>query len=343
MERAVAAMQPALGEEQIVAGEQAMIEKIVRDNLTTLERDIKTVPRAQHPKHHGCVDAKFIVEPNLAANWRVGLFENPTTYDALIRFSNGRQTDDREPDIHGMAIKLLNVPGRKLLVGHENETTHDFLLIDHEVFFSAGMREYVRFNHDIAAAKRNELMKKLVKLHLLLLHPRLAIRVKNATAQTPASPLTTNYWSTTPYRLGGQAVKYMAGAPFEDQSGVTSKNGLGDALVVHLAGKEARFDFGVHVQTDPIRQPIEDPTVSWSKNGKLLPVKLATIVIPQQVVGSKAKLAENLAFSPWHALEAHRPLGAINRARRQVYEEMAKERHELNKVSPVGTSEVPNP
>jgi hypothetical protein len=68
--------------------------------------------------------------------------------------------------------------------------------------------------------------------------------------------------------------------------------------------------------------------VNWSENGAEY-FKLATILIPPQIVDPGAPLAERLAFSPWHALEAHRPLGAINRARRDVYEKMSKSRHVL--------------
>ena len=32
---------------------------------------------------------------------------------------------------------------------------------------------------------------------------------------------------------------------------------------------------------------------------------------------------ESTAFNPWHALPAHRPLGNMNRARKQIYEAMA--------------------
>ena len=33
----------------------------------------------------------------------------------------------------------------------------------------------------------------------------------------------------------------------------------------------------------------------------------------------RMKEAEELSCDPWHALAAHRPLGGINRARREVY------------------------
>jgi len=35
---------------------------------------------------------------------------------------------------------------------------------------------------------------------------------------------------------------------------------------------------------------------------------------------------EMLAFSPWHSLAAHQPLGSINRLRRSVYSESANHR-----------------
>jgi hypothetical protein len=37
---------------------------------------------------------------------------------------------------------------------------------------------------------------------------------------------------------------------------------------------------------------------------------------------------EGLSFSPWHALAAHRPLGAVNRARKSAYAMSAKFRAE---------------
>ena len=41
---------------------------------------------------------------------------------------------------------------------------------------------------------------------------------------------------------------------------------------------------------------------------------------------------ENLSFTPWHSLPQHRPLGAVNRVRRTVYESVSKKRHALNQT-----------
>jgi hypothetical protein len=53
---------------------------------------------------------------------------------------------------------------------------------------------------------------------------------------------------------------------------------------------------------------------------------------------------EQLSFSPWHALEDHRPLGGIMRSRLKAYEEARKHRAQRNArviVEPREIEEVP--
>jgi hypothetical protein len=63
-----------------------------------------------------------------------------------------------------------------------------------------------------------------------------------------------------------------------------------------------------------------DASVVWS--GPWL--ELGTLTLPRQAPNSVwgeqiSALVETLSFDPRHALEAHRPLGAIMRARAQTY------------------------
>ena len=79
--------------------------------------------------------------------------------------------------------------------------------------------------------------------------------------------------------------------------------------------------------------PIEDATVAWDE--AVSPFrKVATIDIPPQQFESPARmeLCENLAFNPWHSLAVHRPLGGLNRARKELYRQLADFRHERNGV-----------
>jgi hypothetical protein len=79
------------------------------------------------------------------------------------------------------------------------------------------------------------------------------------------------------------------------------------------------------LQTDPHTQPIEDASVEWKEHDS--PYRaVARIQIPLQEIGDPATVSacENTAFSPWHSLVEHRPLGSMNRARRAIYQAMAE-------------------
>jgi catalase len=100
--------------------------------------------RGQHPKQHGCVRAKFEVLADIPAEYKVGLFAKPATYDALVRFSNGPQPKDSDRGAQGMAIKLIGVPGTKILSDQNDAPTHDFILVDGPVFFVRDIDWYLR-------------------------------------------------------------------------------------------------------------------------------------------------------------------------------------------------------
>src|SRR4051794_13684178 len=86
--------------------------------------------RDRHAKGHGCAEAKFTINPNLAREFQVGMFAEPgKTFDSLIRFSNGQgaTTPDAVPQGHGMAIKLIGGAKDGNLLGTGN--TQDFMLV----------------------------------------------------------------------------------------------------------------------------------------------------------------------------------------------------------------------
>jgi hypothetical protein len=97
------------------------------------------------------------------------------------------------------------------------------------------------------------------------------------------------------------------------------------------AGVEYTFDFLVQIQRKPTTMPVEDPMVLWSDQESPF-IKVATIRIESQdfVLQERRNFGENLIFTPWHGLWAHRPLGGINRVRRAVYEASSELRHGLN-------------
>jgi hypothetical protein len=322
-------------------GEAEAIEELVGLNEQSVERVRGRAKRAQHPKHHGCVSAIFRVRGDIPLDLRHGVFDPPRDYPALVRFSNGRQQDDRRKDAHGMAIKVLDVPGPKLIEGREQETAQDFILVDNETFFTGDPTLY-SLVHQTILGRAGGLRRMGSFSQLVLGDPRLPFRLRNFISKRPTSPLNSDYFSTTPYRLGGERVKYFVKprAP-GNEAEVQSADGLADALAARLARELVVFDFGVDVQTKPEAQPIEDPTVCWSKIDGARRELLAELIISRQTVDRAAPLAENLSFSPWHTLEAHEPLGYINRARLPVYRAISRLRHSVNGIVPDESSESP--
>ena len=65
--------------------------------------------------------------------------------------------------------------------------------------------------------------------------------------------------------------------------------------------------------------------------------KVATITIPEQIFDTpeQNKFCEDLAFTPWHALPEHRPLGSVNRLRKVIYAHISTTRREANGVANV--------
>jgi len=334
---------PELAQETIPADEPALIARLVEQNLALLDESTRPVRRGQHPKHHGCVRGEFVVAEDLAADLRHGLFAAPARYPVAIRFSNGASLDDRKGDAHGMALKLFHVPGEKLL---EPGDTHDFILIDHPVFFARDCAGYVELFDALLNAKQSILPKLAFFLPRMLAemghvylshlhkHPQEMAIMRAMIGKQPTSPLASTYWSTTPYLLGPHAVRWSMvprTAMLKPVAASDSPDKLRLALTQQLAGSDFEFDFMAQRQTNATTMPMEDPRMEW--DDKESPwVKLATLRLPKQKPDTPGLMdfCENLSFNVWRCLPQHRPLGGVNRARRAIYESITRRRHELN-------------
>jgi hypothetical protein len=222
--------------------------------------------------------------------------------------------------------------GEKLLGGQEHALTQDFLLLDSPVFFIKNAVEFAEFD---AALLNSELswFGKLSVLGYFLKHPFEAGILHRIEKNSASNPLDLHYWSGTPYKLGGGAVKYAV-TPRSDGPSVTaaeaSPDQLRGAMELQLQRSDAYFDFCVQPQRDPNEQPIDDATHLW----ETAPQKVATIRIPRQSFDRPAQMefCENLSFNPWHSLPDHRPLGSLNRLRQATYVALSAFRHQQNQV-----------
>ncbi len=326
-----------LGAEYPFPDEARHIQTVVDLGKDTMKRDYPAgtpAKRDAHIKAHGCVRADVTVRDDVPTELRHGLFARPGLYRAWIRYSNGlpKPPEDDADNVRGMAIKVTGVAGPKLI--SDEALTQDFLLVNYPVFFVADPADYVDFARAVSQDSPlgyflgwNPFAWKIHDLRLLL----------DAVGQKTPSLLAASYFSETPYRMGeGQAAKFAAkpcaqvAAAMPDEP---SASYLREDLEKRLAAGSACFDFGVQLQKDAVAMPVEDPTVEWDE--KVSPyVPVAKIEIPAQTFSSPAQDAfcENLSFTPWHASPELQPLGAINRARKVIYDEISKTRHAQNAV-----------
>jgi hypothetical protein len=288
------------------------------------EKHVKPTERGQHPKHHGFLVARFTVAENIPAELRVGLFRDLKTYFAVIRFSSTGEQDDRVLDNHGMAIKLLDVKPTRQSDQQKDAQIHtqDFVLLDHPLFFTPNVATLVAFSRMKKSLVLDKGLRGKAILEALKASFPNEVRLLEGRKKRITSPLEEEYFSTTPYKFGETAVKYSAKPE-------RSQDYLREALVEQLRPREqlaiaratrqpaAKFGFYVQRQGHPATMPIEDPTVEWKSAWE----RVATIEIDTQDFDFPARWewGNKLSFSPWHALDEHRPLGGINRARRIVY------------------------
>ncbi|MEE9343588.1 MAG: catalase family protein [Gammaproteobacteria bacterium] len=288
----------------------------------------KTVLRDAHPKHHGCLRATVNV-PELPAELAEGFFSQSGDYSAWIRYSTATDSvnHDKKKSMLGMAVKIMGVEGEPLS-GNNTEGTQDILLLSHPVL-------PIRNAEDFLEVVDEKLWFFINPFDLHLHELRIALKSR----KHHSSPLAIRYWSTTPYLFGeGRAIKYSA-MPCSNTSQslpeTLAENYLRESMVQQLGNGDACFDLMVQFQTDANAMPIEDATIIWDE--AVSPFrKVARIQIPEQRFDSSEQMefCEDISMSPWHGLVDHRPLGSINRARKQVYQDLSEFRHRKNKMSP---------
>lgn len=326
-----------IAEEKELPGEAACVASIITDMTAYMRNHYRpgTFERGGNTKTHGVVRAQFTVQNNLPEKLRKGIFAEPKSYKAWVRF--GGPGPALPPDIDdvgvlSIGIKLLGVPGAKLL--DDEKFTQDFSGISTPVFTTPNVIENVK----VQAWSRRDLPL------FYFINPFdshiLDMLMSGLWARTQTSPLETRYWSSVPYLLGeGQAMQYSLRPKSNQRSRIPglplrpSDNYLRENMAAALARHDVEFDFMIQLQTDTFRMPVEHAGVRWPEE-LAPPIHAATLRIPRQQFDSPAQLAfaHNLSYNPWHCIAEHRPLGNQNRARRSIYQELSRLRQQMNQT-----------
>lgn len=288
-----------------------------------------------HVKTHGYAQGEFRVLPNLPDELAQGLFEHDGVYPVVVRFSNAasRIQPDAVPDGRGMAIKVLEVRGDVVLADEQRGQTQDFVMINHPVFFARNVKDYLRLEQVLVQADDSSLAALQGALtggewNPLHWHWREILTVGRIAGQLPAHPASNTYFSMAPIRFGKYVAKYRV-KPAGDRHDsylelVKSLGSQADAMRLALEEtlrtRKLLFECQVQLRTSEKTMPIEDASAGWPESES--PYRtVAHLLLPRQEIAAlrQQDACQNLSFTVWHALAAHRPLGGINRVRRATY------------------------
>lgn len=322
-------------EEESIPNEKELFEKIFDKLIKPKQVEIseqtgKPPMRGFHAKLHAGFMAEFKVMHDLPEYARFGVFAEPRVYPAVVRFSNGtplRQPDKR-PEPRGIAIKLVGVPGPKLLKRDENAVTQDFLATSHSV--TSTVRNIEQFAAFIEA-EQNRLMLPIVLARKVGI--REAMRILTALFRTVIiadvnSMATEHYSGTAPIKFGPYAVKFTVRptgeqSPQKRQRGGKSKRGddfLREDLAERLREGDLLFDFVVQFFVNKKQTPIEDTSVRWDTPFETIAqLRIPKCDLTDSKTDAQSEAINRLSFTPWHAIDDHRPLGNIMRARQMAY------------------------
>lgn len=336
---------PVSAQEQIPAGEAAMTQDIIQTAIRIVDqhREPTRYLRDAHAKAHGCVQAQVSVATDLDPALRQGVFSEPgKTWQAWMRLSNGNAYPqfDNMKDARGMAIKLLGVPGDQLLPSQQGRGEQDFVMFNHANFFVSDVAEY---RQNVAAqADGKKVMAFLPGWDPRQWQVRHLFIALATLSEAPPSPLLTTYFSVSPYKFGNLNAKFRvtpeagtcpAYTPPAQNRDVP--NFLRSALYQQLSTDRQPACFALQIQTQDATRymPIEDTSVQWKESDAPFQT-VAHIQVPAQDFDTPEQnlMCDNLSFSPWHGIEAHRPIGGINRLRKAVYEAVSAYRLERNGV-----------
>ncbi len=313
--------------------------------------------RDAHAKSHGVLAGELRVQPDLPEHLAQGLFAAPRTYPVIVRLSTapGDLRSDQVSVQRGMAIKVVGAPGPRAV--QDGYSTQDFLLVNHPTLPFGTIGEYAKLQSLLEKQPRQSdqqlqlsgagaraaagVLRRLgrplppaietlaaANNHILgeTFHSMAALRYGDYVAKISAAPRSPN-------------VRALTGRPVRRRDG---ESALRDLVVDFFRDNSAEYDLRAQLCVDVDRMPIEDASVRWPE--ELSPHQtVATLHLPAQDAYSDARRRyadDVLSFNPWHALQAHRPLGSVMRSRRAAYPRSSDFRHTLNGVEPREPSSI---
>ena len=331
--------------------------------------------RPVHAKSHGVLVGTLEVLPGLAPELAQGLFAQPGSYPVVFRFSTnpGDLLADNVSSPRGLAMKVLNVAGEQL-PSNAGNTTQDFVCVNANAFAAPDPKgflgaiklfdktldipEPVKHGVSVVAQAANTVLK--------------AVHLPSTTLEGIGAPAThilgESFSTVVPLRYGDFVAKIGFAPASDNLKALTGKhvdlgadyNALEELIRRFFRHEGGTWDVKVQLalaedaalKEEEKSFPIEKADTVWpeaehkGKPGSPWQTVGQITVAAQETYSDARQLFvdEQLSFTPWHALAAHRPLGGIMRSRLKAYEEAAKYRAQRNKrvvSEPKSADEIP--
>ena len=195
------------------------------------------------------------------------------------------------------------------------------LLINHMTFSAARAEEFL----DLLVALGSgggALLSHLMKTHGFFGMFGAIAKLSKVIGKKFSSYLSENLSTALAIKNGDYAVKLRL-RPLKPELAQPNKNDIAADLRNILKSSPVEYAVDLQFYTDAETTPIEDGSVEWPENESPWQT-VARLVIPVQDADSAAGQAlaaevEKMKFDPWNALEDHRPLGNVMRARKHAY------------------------
>lgn len=342
---------PGEDEDQVAA---EIIEQMMKIATTTHAHGGHAI-RSVHAKSHGLLRARLEVLDGLPPALAQGIFATPARFDAVMRLSTvpGDLLDDRVSTPRGVAIKLIGVPGTRLEgmqhEGAENATTQDFILVNAPRFSAKNGRAFLRALKPVAATTDKAERSKEALSAVLRGTEKLieALGGRSATlralgGEPPHHILGETFWTQLPLRHGAYIAKYQLVPVSAELCALTGQaldirhhdDAVRDAVIAHFREHGGTWELRAQLCVDDASTPLEDPTAEWDETVSPY-VAVARLVAGPQTAWSPARstaVDDGMGFSPWHGVQAHRPLGELMRLRKAVYAASQRFRSQRNAV-----------
>ena len=279
----------------------------------------------------------FTVLDGLPAPYAQGLFAKPGRYEAILRISTnpGDILDDAVSVPRGLALKVIGVEGEHL--APQEAPTQDFVMVNGPAFLAPDPATFAKSLSLLAkTTDRVPGLKKAFSTVARGIEQVIegvggeSATLKSVGGHPMTNPLGETYFGQTPFRYGEHVAKFSL-APASDELkrledaelDVRGRpNGIRDSLIDHFHAQGGVWELRVQLRNERRNHADRGCLGGLAGGGEPVRHRRAGSRSQPQESWSEARSAQiddGMSFSVWHALAAHRPLGGINRARRETY------------------------